>query len=114
MLARRNIVKGLAGLPLATVLASPSLSNAAAMALENVTLTTEGGRKVHGALARPQSAPASAVMLIHEWWGLNDQIKSVAAALADRGLRTVCSADTTKIRTANSPATRFPNACASA
>ena len=24
-------------------------------------------------------------MLVHEWWGLNDQIKSVAAALADAG-----------------------------
>lgn len=24
-------------------------------------------------------------MLIHEWWGLNDQIKSVAAALAGEG-----------------------------
>jgi carboxymethylenebutenolidase len=24
-------------------------------------------------------------MLIHEWWGLNDQIKSVAAALAEEG-----------------------------
>lgn len=30
--------------------------------------------------------PAPAVPLVHEWWGLNDQIKSVAAALARKGL----------------------------
>ncbi len=24
-------------------------------------------------------------MIVHEWWGLNDQIKSVAAQLAEEG-----------------------------
>lgn len=85
MLARREIVKGLAGLPLAAILASPSLSYAAAAALENVSIATAGGRKVNAALARPKTSPAAAIMLIHEWWGLNDQIKAVAAELAKEG-----------------------------
>ena len=43
------------------------------------------GRKVSGSLALPAKAPAAAVLLIHEWWGLNDQIKSVAAEFARLG-----------------------------
>ena len=84
-LARRDLLIGLAGLPLAAVLADRRLARAAAAGLETVTITTAGGRQVGAALAAPAAAPASAVMLIHEWWGLNDQIKSVAAALADAG-----------------------------
>ena len=84
-LARRDILVGLAGLPLAAVLANPRLARAAASGLETVTITTEGGREVSAALGVPAALPAPAVMLVHEWWGLNDQIKSVAAALADAG-----------------------------
>jgi len=85
-LSRRDIVKGLAGgVPLAAVLADPLLAQAAAETTKTVTLTTEGGRKVTGALALPAKTPAAAVLLIHEWWGLNDQIKSVAAELAREG-----------------------------
>jgi len=84
-LARRQILTGLAGLPLATVLADPRLARAAAAGLDKVSITTAGGRKVAAALALPKSTPASAVMLVHEWWGLNDQIKSVAAELAKEG-----------------------------
>ncbi len=84
-LARRDILVGLAGLPLAAVLANPRLARAAAAGLETVTITTEGGREVSAALGVPAALPAPAVMLVHEWWGLNDQIKSVAAALADTG-----------------------------
>ena len=82
---RRRILTGLAGLPLAAVLADPRLARAAAAGLDEVTLTTEGGQSVTAALAMPAATPAPAVMLIHEWWGLNDQIKSVAAALAQEG-----------------------------
>ena len=84
-LARRDILVGLAGLPLAAVLANPRLARAAAAGLETVTITTAGGREVSAALGVPAALPAPAVMLVHEWWGLNDQIKSVAAALADAG-----------------------------
>ena len=84
-LARRDLLIGLAGLPLAAVLADRRLARAAAASLETVTITTAGGRSVSAALGVPAALPAPAVMLVHEWWGLNDQIKSVAAALADAG-----------------------------
>ena len=84
-LARRELLIGLAGLPLAAVLADRRLARAAAAGLDTVTIATAGGRQVSAALAAPATLPAPAVMLVHEWWGLNDQIKSVAAALADTG-----------------------------
>ncbi len=82
---RRFMMTGLAGLPLAAVLADAKLAKAVAGTLSTVELTTAEGRKVSGALALPDAAPAPAVLLVHEWWGLNDQIKSVARALADEG-----------------------------
>lgn len=85
-LSRRQLVQRLGvGLPLAAVLAEPTLARAAASALQTVSLETAGGRKAEAALAVPASTPAPAVVLIHEWWGLNDQIKSVAAELAGQG-----------------------------
>jgi carboxymethylenebutenolidase len=83
---RRQMMKGMAaGMPLAAVLADPVLARAAAGSLESVSLTTQEGRSVRAALALPATTPAPAIMLIHEWWGLNDQIKSVAAELAREG-----------------------------
>lgn len=82
---RRAFIKGLASLPLATVLAYPELSTAAAASTETISLTTAGGKVVSAALAVPENANAPAVLLIHEWWGLNDQIKSVAAEFANLG-----------------------------
>jgi len=85
-LDRRGFLKSsLAGLPLAAVLAEPRLARAAAESLESVSLTTAKGRQVSAALALPAKTPAPAILLVHEWWGLNDQIKSVAGALADLG-----------------------------
>ncbi|SLN32520.1 dienelactone hydrolase family protein [Oceanibacterium hippocampi] len=85
MFERRSLLKGAAGLSLAAILADPLLARAAAGALDDVSLTLPDGRTVTGALALPETTPASAVMLVHEWWGLNDQIKSVAADLAREG-----------------------------
>ncbi len=79
MLYRRSVIKGLAGLPLARVLADPLITQAVAAGLETVTITTKGGQSVSAALALPANTPAPAIVLIHEWWGLNDQIKAVAA-----------------------------------
>lgn len=84
-LARRQVLTGLAQLPLAAVLADPKLARAAAAGLQDVSITTAGGKRVRAALALPQTTPASAVLLVHEWWGLNDQIKAVAAELAKQG-----------------------------
>ncbi len=84
-LARRRVVTSLASLPLAAVLADPRLARAAAAGLQDVGLTTKGGKAVTAALALPSSTPAPTLLLIHEWWGLNDQIKAVAADLAGQG-----------------------------
>ena len=46
-----------------------------------------GGQSVHAAPAEPERKPASSVILIHEWWRLNDQIKAVADDLAKQGYR---------------------------
>jgi len=82
---RRSVLTGLAGLPLAAVLADPRLAAAAAASLEPVSLTTPSGRTVNAALGVPAAMPAPTVILIHEWWGLNDQIKAVAAEMANQG-----------------------------
>ncbi len=85
MLHRRGFLKSAASAPFAAVLASPELARAAAAGLDTVSLTTAGGRSVTAALARPAAQKAPAVMLVHEWWGLNDQIKATAAEYAKAG-----------------------------
>lgn len=82
---RRLFLQGLACLPLATVLAYPELAQAAAAKTEEVAISLEMDTKVKASLALPVAEKAPAVILIHEWWGLNDQIKAVAAELANLG-----------------------------
>ncbi len=82
---RRLFLKGLASLPLASVLAFPELSQAAAAKLDNVSIKLADGTEVTAAIALPKAEKAPTVLLIHEWWGLNDQIKAVAAELAEMG-----------------------------
>ena len=84
-LARRRVLTSLASLPLAAVLADPKLAAAVAAGLTTVSMTRVGGTAVQAALAKPATLPAPCVLLVHEWWGLNDQIKSVAAELAKQG-----------------------------
>jgi len=44
------------------------------------------GQVAHGYLAEPQQAAgASAIVVIQEWWGVNDQIRGVADRLASAG-----------------------------
>ena len=74
----------LAGLSLGAILADPLLAAMAAAELETVTIRSPSGRSARGALALPK-APGPAILLLHEWWGLNDQIKSVARELAEAG-----------------------------
>jgi carboxymethylenebutenolidase len=80
----------LAGRTLAAVLADPLLTADAAAALEPVTTKTASGKTVKGFVAKP-ARKAPAILLIHEWWGLNDQIKAVAADLADQGYMALCA-----------------------
>jgi len=58
---------------------------------EEVVYGTVGGRELRGYMARPASARADArlpaVVMIHEWWGLNDNIRMMARRLAGEGYR---------------------------
>jgi carboxymethylenebutenolidase len=83
--ARREVLTGFAGISLAALLADPVRVAQAAAGLETVTVKTPSGRSVSAALALPATTPAGGVMIIHEWWGLNDQIKAVASELAANG-----------------------------
>ena len=80
---RRSILKGLAAVPLAGVLARPELTRAAASTLQVVTTRTAAGVEVKAAVAAPSTTPRGAVLLIHEWWGLNDYIRGRARMLAE-------------------------------
>jgi carboxymethylenebutenolidase len=82
---RRIVVAGAAGLPLAAILADPRLSALAAEGTETVTATLSGGQSVIAALAVPNQVPAGGVVLVHEWWGLNNEIKTMAVEFAREG-----------------------------
>ncbi len=83
--ARRSLLTGLVAAPLAVILADPILRAAAAEGLETVSTTTADGRTEKAALAVPAKTPAPAVLMVHQWWGLNDQMKAMAAELAKEG-----------------------------
>ena len=82
---RRKFLAGAITLPLATVLFYPELAAAQAATLEEIEIPTSGGGVAKGVIAMPEKTPAPAVVLIHEWWGLNASIKAVAAELAELG-----------------------------
>lgn len=54
---------------------------------ETVTYGTVNGRAIRGLLARPAAgAPTGrAIVVVHEWWGLNDNIQAVAKRYAGEG-----------------------------
>lgn len=54
---------------------------------ETVTYATVDGQEVTGYLANPKGAEGDlpGIIVIHEWWGLNDNIRMMTRRLADRG-----------------------------
>ena len=60
---------------------------AAPIKSQTVRYATVNGRDVNGYLAYPAAAEGGlpAVLVFHEWWGLNDNIKSMADQLAGQG-----------------------------
>lgn len=53
---------------------------------EKVSFAREGGIETGGEIALPAGeARAGAVVLIHEWWGLNDHVRSLLGRLAGAG-----------------------------
>jgi carboxymethylenebutenolidase len=83
--SRRTVLTTGAALTLAQILSEPGLAAAAAAQLQPVTIKTPSGRDISAAWAKPARAGAPALLLVHEWWGLNDQIKSVAMEFARLG-----------------------------
>lgn len=69
--------------------ASPAARAEAAAPIKSQTVqyATVNGRAVNGYLAYPASAEGGlpAVLVFHEWWGLNDNIKALADQLAGQG-----------------------------
>ena len=54
---------------------------------EQVTYATVDGQPISGYLSRPANAPANlpGLIVIHEWWGLNDNIRQMTDRLAGEG-----------------------------
>lgn len=54
---------------------------------ERVVYATLAGHEVEGLLARPEGLEAQApgIIVIHEWWGLNENVESMAMRLAGEG-----------------------------
>src|SRR3954452_11340417 len=51
---------------------------------QNVTFASNGGQ-AHGYLAKPESGSGPGVVVIQEWWGLDDHIADVTDRLAAEG-----------------------------
>jgi len=64
-----------------------------------------GDRNMYGHFSLPSDAfePLPALIIIHEWWGLNDNVRAMADRLAGEGY-TVLAVDLYGGRTANTPA----------
>ncbi len=54
---------------------------------EDVTYAKLGDTEVHGYLARPEgpAGPLPGLIVIQEWWGLNDNVRAMARRLAGEG-----------------------------
>jgi carboxymethylenebutenolidase len=54
---------------------------------EEVTYGEAGGKTLHGYAARPKTAQGAlpSLIVIHEWWGLNDNIRAMTRRLAGEG-----------------------------
>jgi len=63
------------------------LTTVAALAAESKTVSYKSGDEtVQGALYTPSGkGPFPALIVIHEWWGLNDWVKEQASKLSDQG-----------------------------
>jgi len=71
---------------LVLALATLSLATAAFAADSKSVSYKSGDETVQGVLYTPQGkAPFPAIIVIHEWWGLNDWIKEQASRFADEG-----------------------------
>ncbi len=56
--------------------------------MEAVNFPFEGGR-ASGELFAPKTPSAPALVLVHEWWGLNDDVRRMAGRFAEQGFLTL-------------------------
>ena len=83
MVNRRNAIKAIGAVPLVAVAGNIPI---AAANEDNVSLDLwMSDETVSGYFVEPETGPAGAVILIHEWWGLNNQIRSVVPKFAEMG-----------------------------
>ncbi|MBK7582022.1 MAG: dienelactone hydrolase family protein [Myxococcales bacterium] len=52
---------------------------------KKVELSARGGGKSQAVLAEPAEQRAPGLVLVHEWWGLNDDMRSLAERFAGQG-----------------------------
>ena len=71
------------------------------MTTETLSLETANGPTT-AYVAMPDGGGTRAIILIHEWWGLNDYIKSVARRYADEGFIAI-AVDLYRGKTASDP-----------
>ncbi len=85
--------------------AAATTAPAQEIAGEEVVYATVGGKPVKGFLARPKNAkgPLPGIIVIQEWWGLNDNIRQMAKRLAGEGY-TALAVDLYGGKTAATPA----------
>lgn len=67
--------------------ASSDYTSPAEVVTQTVTYATVDGEEVTGYLAKPEEAEGDlpGLIVIHEWWGLNDNIRMMARRLAGQG-----------------------------
>lgn len=89
----RRIVLGVVGvvallvLGVVGVVVADATFGAQATDYTNVTYSAADGTELHGYLARPadESQTYPAVLMVHEWWGINGEITELADELASEG-----------------------------
>jgi carboxymethylenebutenolidase len=64
-----------------------NLKQSAEVVGEKVTYATVNGNKIAGYLSKPadSDSPGPGIIVIHEWWGLNDNIRMMTDKLAGEG-----------------------------
>lgn len=83
--------------------ASQNLKKSVEVTGEEVQYATVGGQEISGYLAQPEGATnAPGIIVIHEWWGLNDNIRMMTDKLAGEGY-TALAVDLYKGKVAESP-----------
>lgn len=84
--------------------ASLDLAQSGEVSGEEVTYATVNGTEITGYLAKPENAEENTpgIIVIHEWWGLNDNIRNMTDKLAGEGY-TALAVDLYKGKVAESP-----------